>query len=177
MLKLIRQEIGKVLVVLVIAVLVVTSFTANAATTAVVSATVTVTNVAILLDTDGAVAYGTIGQNSTKDTTTGGEGVNDTESVQNTGNVNADFTIEGANTASWTLTTAAVGSDTYNHSWCTSGCDGTPSWNPFDATPEALASSVAPAASQTFDLQIHTPNPSTVFTQQTAGVTITASAS
>ena len=175
--KLIKQGIGKVLVVLVLAVLVVTSFTANAATTAVVSATVTVTNISVTLDTDGAVAYGTIGQNSTKDTTTGGEGVNDTESVQNTGNVNENFTIEGASTAAWTLTTAAVGSDTYNHSWCTATCDTTPTWNPFNATPEALASAIAPAASQTFDLRINSPNPSTVFTQQTAGVTITASAS
>lgn len=145
-----------------------------AATTAVVTATVTAQNVSITLTTDGAVAYGTQVLGTSDDTTT--NGVNDSETVQNNGNVTEDFTIKGANTAAWTLN-ATAGSDLYAHKFCKTTCDSSPSWTALTVSDQSLQTAVAASSSQTFDLQVLVPTSSSSYTQQSLTVTVTAAAS
>ena len=150
--------------------------------TATVGATVTVQNIAVSVDDadhDHAVAYGTLGNDSTMSTC--GDEKNDAQTITNTGNVNEDFVIKAianASTPDWTIGDAAA-SDVYVHKFqngaCTlvSGFSGTT----LDTTGKPFASGVAPEGTATLNLQIHTPNPSTSYDQQTVDVTITASAS
>lgn len=152
------------------------AFGASGATTANVSATVTAQNVSISLNgTDGSVAYGTIALNASQDTTP--TGVNDTESIQNNGNVTEDFTITGANSANWTINTSNSTQDNYIHQVCTVTCDSSPSWVSMTTGALKLADDIAASGTLDFDLKVTTPQDSTVYTQQTLGVTVTASAS
>ncbi len=142
--------------------------TALAATTATVTATVTVQSISLTI-TDGTVAYGTLGNNSSADTNPA-----DTQDAVNNGNIIENFNIQGSNSANWTLGAVAA-SDVYVHKFCTSSC-GTPPTNytALTTSDQTLATGVAASASQSFDLYITTPNPSTVFTQQSVNVTVTA---
>lgn len=144
----------------------------SAASTDSVSATVTVQNISVSVS-DGSVAYGTLSTSSTEDTTT--NGINDSQTATNDGNITVDLDISGADTASWTLA-ATAGTDQYIHSFCTATCDTTPSWTALTTSYQSLATSVAASGTQEFDLQISTPTTSTSFTQQTATVTVLASA-
>jgi len=95
----------------------------------------------------------------------------------------ANFDIYGANTGSWTLNTATSTTDNYTHKFCNetandcaaSGVYGA-NFTALTTSPAALSASVANAASIDFQLSMHTPNPSTVYTQQSAVVTVQASA-
>jgi hypothetical protein len=145
-----------------------------AATTAVVSATVTAQNISITLTTDGAVAYGTQTVGGNEDTTD--DGINDTETVQNNGNITEDFDIKAANSTNWTLA-ATAGADQFAHKFCITTCDSSPTWTALTTNDQALAASVAASGTQAIDLQLLMPTSSTVFTQQTLSVTVTASAS
>jgi len=140
----------------------------KAATTGDVTATVTVTNIALTVS-DAGVAYGTIPVSTTEDTTTGG--VDDSQTATNTGNVEADFNIQGADTSNWTLS-ATAGSETYTHKFCTTDCDGSPSWTALTTSYQDLADSVSASGNQVFDLQIGTPTSTTTFTEETATVTV-----
>lgn len=141
-----------------------------------VTATVTVQNIVIeLFGTDGAIAYGTITTSSTKDTTTAG--VNDTEVVKNTGNVNEDFAIQGQDSTAWELADTA-GSEAYTHKWCITTCDSSPSWDAFSETGyEEFATGIAANGTQGIDLQVGTPTSTATYTQQSVDVSIQASAS
>jgi len=95
----------------------------------------------------------------------------------------ANFDIYGANTGSWILNTATSTTDNYTHKFCNetandcaaSGVYGA-NFTALTTSPAALSASVANAASIDFQLSMHTPNPSTVYTQQSAVVTVQASA-
>lgn len=140
----------------------------KAATTGEVSATVTVSNLAISV-TDGTVAYLIISANSTEDTTTGG--VDNSQTATNDGNIPATFNITGTDSDDWTLAGTA-GSETFTHKWCTSDCDGTPSWTAITTGYTELATPISASSDQVFDLQMGTPTTTTNFGQQTATVTI-----
>lgn len=143
---------------------------AQAATTAAVTATVTVQNISVTV-TDGSVSYGTMANNASAGTNPA-----DTQTATNNGNVTEIFYIKGQNTANWTLG-ATAGSDQYVHKFCTATCGTAPTnYTALTTSNQELAASVASSGTQTFDLYLTTPNPSTVYTQQSVDVTITAAA-
>jgi hypothetical protein len=139
--------------------------------TATVSATVTVQSISVSVS-PGTVTYGTLAQNSTKSTCD----LSDPQTVTNDGNVAEDFNIKGQNSANWTLGTTP-GSDVYVHKFSTSTC-GSINWATAPtlatSTYATMATNVATSSNVTLNLQINTPNPSTVFTQQSVDVTVQA---
>jgi len=141
---------------------------AQAANTATVTATVTVQNISLTVS-DGAIAYGTLAQNSTKSTCD----LSDTQTVTNNGNVAETFNIMGSNSANWTLG-ATPGSDIYVHKFATSSCPVTWGGTALTTSYQTMATNIAANATTTLNLQINTPNPSTVFTQQSVDVTVQA---
>lgn len=136
-----------------------------------VSATVTASVIAITVS-DGSVAYGTVA--TTADTTA--SGVNDTQTITNTGSVNEDFEVKGNDTANWTLAGAA-GDATYAHKTCIATCDATPSWTALTTSYADLDTNKASSATTALDLQITVPTANAGITQQTANVDILATAS
>jgi len=144
---------------------------ALASDTATVAATVTAQNISVNVS-DGTISYGILPANTTKSTIAAE--LNDQQTATNAGNVAEDFNIKGQDSTNWTLG-ATSGSDQYVHKFCTSSC-GTPPTNYTALTTNysLLASNVGTSGSQTFDLQITTPNPSTVFTQQSVDVIVMA---
>jgi len=153
-----------------------------AADTDTTTGTVTVQNFAIsIAGGETTFAYGTMSNNTASSTMTlfsAGTGITAT----NDGSV-ANFDIYGANTGSWILNTATSTADNYTHKFCNetandcaaSGVYGA-NFTALTTSPAALSASVANAASIDFQLSMHTPNPSTVYTQQSAVVTVQASA-
>ena len=141
----------------------------NAATTAIVAATVTVQNISVSVS-DGSIAYGTLGTNSSA-----GTSGTDTQTATNNGNVAEDFNIKGQNSANWTLGSAS-GSDTYVHQFCSATCGSAPTnYTKLTTNYQALgAGNVTANGTQTFDLYITTPTSSSVFTQQSVDVTVQA---
>jgi len=140
---------------------------AKAADTATVTATVTVQNISVSV-TDGTVTYGTLAQNSTKNTCD----LTDTQTATNNGNVTENFNIKGQNSTNWTLG-ATAGSDIYTHKFSTATCP-TFTGTALTISYQSLATSIAPSGTKSFDLEINTPNPSTVFTVQSVDVTVQA---
>ena len=139
---------------------------------ATVSATVTVTNLAVTVG-DGSIAYGSLGLNTTKSTSTG---MWDTQTATNTGNVAEDFNIQGTDTGNWTLA-ASAGAEQYEHAFCISGCTTAPTnYTALTTSNTSLASNVAANGAQAFDLALTTPTSTTHYTQQSVDVTIVASA-
>jgi len=140
-----------------------------------VSATVTVQNVSVSV-TDGIVDFQTIASSGTKDTTTGGEGVDDSQTATNDGNVSVDLDIKAVDTANWTLG-ATAGVETYTMKYCTSDCDSSPTWTSVGIHPSyaTLATGVAASGSQVFDLQVGVPTSTSNYTEQTITVTVMAS--
>jgi len=121
---------------------------------------------------DGTVAYGTLGQNSTADTNP-----DDTQTATNNGNVTEDFNIKAtadASTPNWTIGATAA-PNVYVHQFCISTC-GTPPTNytPLTTSYQTLATGIAAEGNQTFDLYINTPNTSTVYTVQSVDVIVQA---
>jgi hypothetical protein len=149
----------------------------QAANEASVTATVTVQNIAVSLNRT-SFSYGTIASNTASSTLAlwSGAGITAT----NDGNIISDFDIYGANTTNWTLAGTAA-SDAYVHKFCNdtdSDCTTPPtSYTALTTSPQTLKESIAATGGTcVFQLQLTTPNPSTIFTQQSAGVTIQASA-
>lgn len=143
------------------------------ATSANVTATVTVQNVSVSVS-DGSIAYGTVSTGSSADTTSGG--VNDSQTATNNGNINEDIDIKGNNSANWTLG-ATAGADQYVHEFCTANCDSTPVWTALTTSYQSLATAVASSGTQDFDLKITAPSSSSTYTQESITVTVLASAS
>lgn len=104
--------------------------------------------------------------------------LNDLQTATNNGNVAEDFTIKGTNSATWTLDSANSTADHYIHMFCTATCSSPPtSFTALTTNDQALgAGNVAAAGTQTFDLRITTPQTSSVYTQQSVNVTVTAAA-
>ena len=140
-----------------------------AATTASVTATVTVENISVSV-TDGTVSYGTLGLNSSA-----GTNGTDTQTASNDGNVAEDFNLKGSDSAAWTLDTANSTTDHYMHKFCTATCASAPTnYTGLTTSYQALASNVAALGNQTFDLYITTPQTSSVYTAQSVDVTVQA---
>jgi len=158
------------------------SVLAQANTTGVVNATVTVTNIAVSIDpTKTSFDYGEMTNNTASSTKNlwGGAGI----TANNDGSA-ADFDIYGANTGTgaagngWDLATATSTDDVYAHRFCneTDGdCLVWTNFTPLTTSPQVLKDAVAISGSVDFQLQIHTPNPSTKYTEQTAPITVQAS--
>ncbi len=142
-----------------------------AATTGSVTATVTTQNVSLTV-TDGSIVYGTLTANTSKSTIA--SDLNDLQTATNDGNIAEDFNIKGQNSGNWALA-ASSGTDQYVHRFCTASCATPPTnFTALTTSYQVLANSKAASATQTFDMQITTPNPSTVYTQQSVDVTVQA---
>ena len=147
----------------------------NAAT---VTATVTVQNVSVSVN-NASFDYGSVALNTASSTLQlyGGAGIVAT----NGGNVTEDFDISGANTTSYTLDSANSTEDHYIHKFCNDTadtCTSPPtSYTALTTSPAALSTNVAASGTTAFQLQITTPETVSVYDQQSAVVTITASAS
>jgi hypothetical protein len=120
---------------------------------------------------DGAISYGTIPANSTKSTCT--SELNDAQTVTNNGNVNENFLIRGQNSANWTLA-ATAGTDQYVHKFLNGACSTFSGGTALTTSDQSFATGISPSGTATLNLQMNTPNPSTVYTQQSVDVTITA---
>lgn len=143
---------------------------AQAASTASVTATVTVQNISVAV-TDGTVSYGTLAVNSSA-----GTNGSDTQTAENDGNVVADLNIRGQNTAAWTLGSTA-GANQYVHRFCVSSCASAPTnYTALTTSYQTLASDLAAAGTQTFDLHLSTPTSSSSYAQQSVDVTVQATA-
>lgn len=142
--------------------------------TGTVAATVTAQNISVSIST-GTVTYGTLAANTSKSTIA--TDLNDTQTATNNGNVAEDFTIKGQNSTNWTLSGTA-GVDTYVHQFCVSSCTTPPTnFTALTTSNQALgAGNVAASGTQNFDLRITTPTSSSVTTQQSVDVTVTATA-
>jgi len=168
-----RSYIKDIFILILVGIMMMAS-TSWAADTATVTATVTVQNVSVTV-ADGTVAYGTLGNNSSSSTIP--TDLNDRQIATNNGNVSEQLNIRGTNSANWTLAGAA-GADQYVHQFCNrfvSGCTSPPTnYDALTTSYQQLATSTAVSASSTFDLRLTTPNPSSVFTQQSVDVTVQA---
>jgi hypothetical protein len=136
-----------------------------------VSATVTAQNISVSV-TDGSVSYGTLSLSSTEDTTA--SGLNDTQTAENDGNVAEDFNISSSDASGgtgWTLSGTAIGTDQYEHKFSTNSGS---TWTAMTTSYATLATNVAAAGTQDFDLQILTPSATTDYTQKTITVTVQA---
>lgn len=120
---------------------------------------------------DGIVTYGTIPANTTKSTCT--SELNDAQTLTNDGNVTEDFLIRGQNSANWTLA-ATAGSDQYVHKFLNGACSTFSGGTALTTSDQTFATGIAVGGTATLNLQINTPNPSSVFTEQSVNVTITA---
>lgn len=141
----------------------------RAASTATVTATVTVQNISVTV-ASGTVAFGTLANN-----TSAGTNPASTQTATNNGNITETFNIMGQNSANWTLG-ATPGSNIYVLKFCTAACTTPPTnYTALTTAYQTLATGVvATTGTQTFDLYITTPNPSTVYTQQSVNVTVQA---
>ena len=141
---------------------------------ATVTATVTVQDIQVSV-ADGTVTYGTLGQNSTKGTHSGD--LNDTQTATNSGNITENFNIKAiadASTPNWTIG-ATASSDIYVHQFCTASCTTPPTnYTALTTNYTTLATGIEASGNQTFDLYINTPNPSSVYTEQSVSVTVQA---
>lgn len=144
-----------------------------AANEATVTATVTVQNISLSV-TDGVVTYGTIASNTSKSTCT--SELNDLQIITNDGNVAENFNIQGQNSANWTLA-ATNGNNQYVHEFTTSTCSNWSGGTALTTSYQTAVTNVQPNATSTLNLRITTPNPSTVFTEQSVDVFLQAVAS
>ena len=125
-------------------------------------------------------SYGTMNNNTASSTLTlwSGAGI-----IATNGDTTAKFDIYGANTADWTLDAATSTQNYYTHKFCNETDNNCLASGPYGASftalttsPQLLKASVAPSGQVAFQLSMHTPNPSSVYTQQSAVVTVQASA-
>ena len=155
--------------------LVLASFSAvvRAAETSIVTSTVTVQNISVTITTSGTVDFATINTGITEDTTT--NGVDDTETVENNGNISEDFNIKAADSLNWILADTA-GDETFTMKSCITNCDASPVWTSVGIDPlyATLATGVAATGTQDFDLQVGAPITTINYTEQTIIVTIQA---
>lgn len=147
----------------------------SAASTDTVAATVTAQIYSVSV-TDGTVAFLTVAQDSTQDTTTGG--VDDSQTATNDGSVAAKFNIKAEDSTGgtgWTLAATAA-SETYTMKSCTATCDASPTWTSVGIHPSyaTLVASVDASSNQVFDLQVGTPTSTTETTEQAITVTVQA---
>ena len=139
-------------------------------------AEVTCTVTAVLISvtvSDGDVDYGALALGAEEDTI----GLNDTQTVTNTGNVREDFTIKSSDATrdggtNWALG-ATAGNNTFTHAFSTNGGG---NWSLMGLADNyyPLASGIAPNATQVFDLQIGMPTSTTDYWEHTIIITVLA---
>jgi hypothetical protein len=127
--------------------------------TEIVICTVSAYLVSLTID-DGSVAYGVLPFSATGNTTAAG--LNQTQTVTNSGTVTEDFAIKsndayGSPTKTWDLVTTSPGYNEFKHEFSTTGGS---SWTamPEDNSYTTLVGSVAPAGEISLDLQITMPS-------------------
>jgi hypothetical protein len=147
----------------------------TAYTTKVCATTTPAAVISITLDR-ASFSYGTMNNNTSSSTLTlwTGAGI-----IATNGTAVAKFYIYGKNTAAWALATATSTENIYAHRFCNkTDNDCTTPWanyTPMTTSPTTLLKSgVLAGATVAFQLQMHTPNPSTVYTAQSAEVTVLA---
>lgn len=159
-----------------IGILVLTGMVVSAAVMAADSADVTarvrVQNISVTVS-DGFVDYGALPLSGDEDTTS--NGINDSQTATNNGNLTEDFNIEGSDSAAWDLHTS-VGTDQYVHNFCTSNCDASPTWTNLATSSYAtLATGITTSTpDQVFDLQILVPSATGDTNEQSVDVTVQA---
>lgn len=149
---------------------------AMSATTADVTATVTVEVIAVSVS-PGSVAYGNLALSEVEDTTTSGLGL--VQTVTNDGNDNVDLGIkssDAAGTTPWNLA-ASQASDAFTHRFSTDNGTGWTAFNVDNTSYSSLAASVASLGEQDFDLEIGMPTASSDLDEHTITVTVQATAS
>lgn len=170
------------LMILVVSAVILAASSAQAATQATINVTVTIQNVSVTAT--GPLAFGTVTAGSVTVSS-------DSSHVINDGNGAETYSIDVANPAGWTAVQAAPGVDEYclsaqfnsaqplagsfsyaNHALSTSSVAS--SGTKFAGDQTGL--SVAASAARYLWLKFEAPSTSTVFTQQTMVVTITAAA-
>lgn len=168
-------------VLMLLALPIVFSARAFAASTATVAATVTPQNISVSVN-DGSVAYGTLDLSSTQNTTS--SGVDDSQTATNDGNVAEDFNITSTNATggtAWTLA-GTIGANQFKHSFCTTGtgspdpCDTSPTWTAITTAGsyQALGSNITVSGTKKFDLKLDTPSSTSDYTQKSITVTVQA---
>ena len=177
------RSVAKHMVAGISIVLLVTGASAvQAANPATISVTVTIQNLSV--STSGPIAFGTVTAGSITVAA-------DSSEVTNDGNVTETYSLDVTNPASWTAVQAATGVDEYAlHAQFNAT---QPTAVSFDYTNDALSTtstaasatkfagdqtglSVAASAVRYLWFKFEAPSSSTVFTQQTITVTITAAA-
>lgn len=142
------------------------SFKVNAADNASVTATVSVTNVAVSI-APGTVTYGVIDLNTTEDT----DALAQTQTVTNDSNVAVDMDIKGNNSAAWTLA-GTNGANQYVHKRCITTCSNPVNYTALTTSYGTLSDGVAVSGTVNLDLEITTPTSSASFTPQSVNVDI-----
>jgi len=131
--------------------------------------------VSVVLTTDGTVAYGTMDNNDTRSTIA--SDLNDMQTIRNDGNVTETFNIRGQNSVNWTLASSA-GADQYVHRFCNdtdNDCSTPPTnYTALTTNYQTLDTGIGVSGTVDFQLQINTPNPSSVGTQQSVNIKIQA---
>ena len=117
---------------------------ALAATEGTVTATVTAAVISISV-TDGGVTYGSVALGATDNTIAESE----TQVVENTSNIEAEFNIKGTDSANWALVDGPSGEE-YQHSFATSGLV----WTKLTTTYQTLIALLAQDATESLDLEI-----------------------
>jgi hypothetical protein len=152
----------------------VVSVVSYAADTASVTATVTARNISVTVS-DGSIAYGNVGVSGTASTTS--DGLDDSQTATNNGNVSETFNIIGTDSGDWTLE-SAIGSDQYTQAFCnTLTCDSAPTYTLMQQVAYTTLSSTTVATStgtQIFDTRINLPSSSSVYTEQSVNMTVQA---
>ncbi len=136
-----------------------------AATSGTINVTVT-TKLISLSVSPTSYDYGTLDLSDTTETSINFD-------VENTGNVDEDFDIKGADTTAWPLS-GAPGADLYQHDWreVVSG-----SYAALTTGNVVAATSVGASSSESFMFKLHMPTSSSSNAAQAPNVTFTASES
>ncbi|MBI2356956.1 hypothetical protein HYV12_02825 [Candidatus Dojkabacteria bacterium] len=126
------------------------------------------TIVSITLTTDGTIAYGTLDSNTAKTTLD----LTDTQTVQNNGNVTVDLNIKTSAPSGWTLGTS-TGTNQFVHQFSTNSGGAWTSLTTADSF-QTLSTGLTESSTQSFDMKIISPNPSTSSTEKSITITIQA---
>lgn len=129
--------------------------------------------VSISVTTNGTVAFGNVNLSAEQDTTS--SGVDDTEVVQNNGNLTENFNIKTSNATggtSWSVGSTA-GSDVFVMSFSTNDGGDWEILNTVD-TYETLSTGIAVDGSVNLDLKIGLPSATTDYQQKTITLTVQA---
>ncbi len=129
--------------------------------------------VSLTLTSSGTISYGYLAASTSQNTTA--SGLNNTQTVQNNGNLTEKFNIKTSNATGgiqWTLG-ATPGADIFVHEFSINGGAG---WTAFTTVDnyQTLATGVAVSGTQNFDFKITVPSTSSDYQQKTITVTVQA---